>query len=244
MSSLRYKLKKLDDKSDESFYWLGFLLADGNFSKQNRLTVTLSIVDCDHVKSLCEFLGSGTVREHGDYCTLSIMDVSTIAKLKEMYGIESNKTYHPPTLRYLLTEHQKFCLMMGFIDGDGSIQYQTGRTDVKLSIKVHESWAEFLSWLFGKTARINNAGYAYIGIADNTILREFKNRALSIELPILKRKWDRVDSGRISRYITSREWFEKAKILKQQGLSINSISQALGIKYITVYQRFERNNYE
>ena len=44
-------------QSEEQFYWLGFMYADGNLSKKgNRIEIRLSIKDKDHLEKFKKFL--------------------------------------------------------------------------------------------------------------------------------------------------------------------------------------------
>lgn len=237
------KLSKLLEETPEKYYWLGFLMADGHFSKQNRLSLNLALLDKDHVFKFQNYINCGNVQV--DYqAHIKVMDVSTLSYLKEKYKIHNNKTENPPDLSQIIGDNL-FSFMIGFIDGDGSIQYQTGRTDVKLAVKCHRAWKEALSYIFKFPARINNQGYSYLGIADNTILREFKRKAIELNLPILTRKWDKIDLNKESKYLKSDIWQEKAFNLYDNGITqIQKIADILDKKYITVYQAIKRRNYE
>jgi hypothetical protein len=253
MSQLQFKLENLLSETNESYYWLGFLLADGHFSDKNRLSVVLSAKDTDHLTKFLNFLETDVeLREFNNTsiwkgiknthpaASIKIMDTNTLQILKERYDIKSDKTHNPPKLKNL-TNTQKFCLMVGFIDGDGSVQYQTGRTDCKISIKCHSTWKEILEYLFG-SCRINNAGYAYHCTADNEIIREWKREALKLNLPLMSRKWDKVDLQRVSKYRTAENWQSQAISLFNLGLSMKEICLKLDKKYTTVYQALARKN--
>jgi hypothetical protein len=249
MTSRLNKLSNLLDESPESYYWLGFLLADGHFSNTNRLTVSLSIKDKDHLKKLSDFLEcDSNLREYSfewhdtkyDMVNFSVMDKNTISILKSKYKIESNKTKLPPNL-HTLSDTNKFCVMIGFIDGDGSIQYQTNRTDCKISIKCHARWLDNLTFLFGN-ARLNVAGYAYHCTADNEIIREWKRKIIDLKLPVLQRKWEKIDIEKVSKYRKAKEWQDVAEQLYKDGKSFKEISAILNKKYTTVYQAMVRRN--
>ncbi|NPV13032.1 MAG: hypothetical protein HPY57_14800 [Ignavibacteria bacterium] len=134
-------------------------------------------------------------------------DVMIIQQIKK-YNIQSNKTYNPPNLDSILDD-KLFSLIIGFIDGDGSITKQFKRKDAILRIKCHSSWVfilqKFLLHLYenynGKipSVKINNQGYACFNITNSIILKNIKNKCLELNLPILKRKWDNIDLSRISR---------------------------------------------
>jgi DNA-binding NarL/FixJ family response regulator len=53
-------------------------------------------------------------------------------------------------------------------------------------------------------AKIANSGYAVVSMGNCILLRFLKRKARELELPILARKWNKIDETRISRY-------EKAK---------------------------------
>ena len=244
MSIRKHKLQNLLDKSLESYYWLGFLLADGHFSKNDRLVVKLQQTDKDHLEKLKTFLGVGKVtirlsKFNHRIAQYSIMDVATIRVLKERFEIVSNKTVHPPNLSNL-TPEELFAVSIGFIDGDGSIQFQTGRTDVQLSVKCHANWRETLEYIFKTPVRINNAGYAYFCIADNTKLRELKNNAIQLNLPILRRKWDKIDLNRESRLEIAKRRLAQIKVLLHQGIKLSEIARQLDLKYTTAWQLLNR----
>lgn len=249
MSQRKNKLENLLNESHESYYWLGFLFADGHFSDKNRLKLSLSVKDRDHLIKFKDFIDYDTnlINDsfwmHGkEYfiSSFSIMDTNTVSILKNKYDIKSNKTENPPNLTSL-TDDYKFCFMIGFIDGDGSIQYQTGREDCKISVKCHSSWLNNLEYLFG-SARINNNGYAYHCTANNEILRDWKRKALGFNLPIMPRKWDKIDTSKISKYKIAEEWQSKAIDLFNDGKSVKEIAVYLDKKYATVYQALVRKN--
>ena len=239
------KLKNLLNETPEAYYWLGFLLADGHFSKTNRLLVGLSDKDHDHLIKLSNFLGVNpptlsTNKQGYGYTNLRVMDVTTVAILKERYSIDSNKTYNPPILDSI-KEDNLFALMIGFIDGDGSIKFQSGRTDCKLSVKCHSNWQNLLSFIFKVTVRINNAGYAYFCISDNEKLRSIYRKVLKLGLPVMERKWSLIDLERVSRYATSKIWQTEAIQLYKEGKNYKEIMQITGQKYITIYMAIHRN---
>lgn len=247
MKPRQNKLSNLLDESPESYYWLGFLLADGHFSNNNRLVLSISRKDQDHLKNLLSFLNCDSeIRDHSfewhdtdyDMSALSIMDTNSISIMRDKYKIESNKTKQPPDLSSL-SGINKFCVMIGFVDGDGSIQYQTGRTDCKISVKCYSSWLDNLKFLFG-SARINSAGYAYHCTADNEIIRAWKRKVLDLKLPIMHRKWDKINTERVSKYKIAEDWQDKAEQLYKDGESFKNIAILLNKKYTTVYQAMLR----
>ena len=81
------------------------------------------------------------------------------------FGILDKKTYNPPITLDTIQEDYLYCILVGFIDGDGNIQNQNKRKDFMLRIKNHSSWLQILN-IFStlicgeERAKINNQGYA------------------------------------------------------------------------------------
>lgn len=190
-------LYRLLDGSYESFYWLGFLMADGHFSNKNRLKIIIAEKDKDHLEKLQKFLNvervSLTEINGNKYLGFSAMDTYVISTLKAKYSIASSKTLNPCDISSLSGD-QLFCLSIGFIDGDGCIDIQHKRVHAKLRIKCHSSWIDNLQYMYPESKiAINKQGYASASISDTTKLAELKQKAIDLNLPIMKRKWDIID---------------------------------------------------
>jgi hypothetical protein len=230
----------------ESLYWVGFLLADGSVDKLKRLKLTLSIKDKDHLLKFKDFCKIETY--HFDKIKIGVQaqDKSIIGKFCEKYDFKPNKTCNPSS--YIpLKEDLFLSFLIGFIDGDGCINRQSGgRRDCVIRIKVHNSWLDYLNILGREFARIvkqepikakiNSKGYAILTFYDSVALKFLKRKAIELNLPILKRKWDRIDLDYISKKekteINKREmkkFFKKGysnkDIADKIGLSENWISQ-------------------
>ena len=203
------KIENLLSGSLESFYWIGFILADGHISNNKRLRIVLSILDVDHLNKFADFIKTKIIiREHYDPPTVELtsQNIEVIPTLTQIFDIKSNKTIYPPDFNeYVFTEEQLLALIIGFIDGDGNIQKLVNRNDVNLRIKCHKSWLsnlifieDFLYSTFvydkkvDRLAKINNQGYANLVISNNRLIRELKIFAEDEKLPILARKWNKV----------------------------------------------------
>lgn len=213
------------DESLQSLYWMGFILADGNLF-YNRLTIKLSIKDVAHLqkfvdyikapnsikiyKALCNFTGRETTKAY--FCTSNI---EIITELAAKFDINSNKTYHPPIIEnYKLSAEQFNSLLLGFIDGDGSInptgaKLKTGEKRYYVNIGVHASWRDNIIFLkrtlydhydMYKTGYdgdvsshvYDKRGGLRISIGKFKVLQELKRFALINNLPILERKWNKI----------------------------------------------------
>ena len=196
------KNKKCDmtsllENSRESFYWLGFLMADGHFSDKNRLQIMISIKDELHLDKLKTFLKVEikTYKSVLDkvYVGISAMDTKVIREIKSRFSIVSSKTLTPCNISSL-TEEELFCLSIGFIDGDGCIDKQYNRVHPKLRVKCHPSWLPNLKLLYplGRSY-LDSRGYANVSISETELLVNMKLRAEYLKLPIMTRKWDMID---------------------------------------------------
>lgn len=233
------QLVKLLDGSLESFYWLGFLFADGSFVKDERISLCISSKDINHLYKYCDFLGvprkrvkTRVVKAFGSEFQSSglvVKDVITFRNLKSKYSIFSNKTKNPPDISTISDKDSRMSLWLGFLDGDGSVVYQTGRNDVSLKIKCHHSWGDFIEKLAGSSGKINKQGYYELVISDNEILRKWKRFAIENDLPVMERKWDRVDTSRVSRYVSSKVLQDNVKYLNSIGMRNIDVSRQLQI---------------
>lgn len=244
------KLSRLLDESLQSYYWLGFLMADGHFSKGNRLKVALSVKDRDHLEKFAKYVGVGIIHErlsksnYGDslYVEWQVMDSLTIAKLKEKFSIKGNKTETAPILTSL-TGNFKKAFAIGFADGDGSILFQTGRKDCLLRVKCHSNWLDNLKFIYDVPVKINKQGYAEFTIADNEVLRDYKRFALENSLPVLDRKWDKVNIELESRYLGTKKRVDNILHLKSLGMRNMDIAMQLDLSDACISTTLKRIRY-
>jgi hypothetical protein len=204
MDQILGDLKPLLKDSPESLYWVGFILADGHISKKNRLQITLSSLDVMHLKKFSNFIKLNSLASREKTCSIKIMDQDLISQLKNKYDIKNNKTVNPPELSIYQNLHSDlwWSLIVGFIDGDGCIQNQTYREDIKVTIKCHRSWLDFLNLLAERLsfetgllqpkAKINNAGYASLIISRKESVKFLASQALKLSLIPLERKWNKI----------------------------------------------------
>lgn len=199
----RKKAKRLNNLSilledtPETYYWIGFLLADGHFDEK-RIVVGLAEHDRDHLERFAKYISYegtiSTVKKNlynavHNAVRLSAMDAEVVTKLREKFDIKSNKTYNPPKTLKWVPEDLFLCLLAGFIDGDGSINESCIR------IKVHISWFNILLEfckrlkLPEKNVFLNKEGYClfYINRIDANNL--FKDLICNNTIPFMHRKW-------------------------------------------------------
>jgi hypothetical protein len=220
LKNKKSNLAILMEETPLTYYWMGFLLADGNFNKHNRLKVTLSSVDKNHLKNLQEFLKIESLKEerNGKYLTLTAMDCTVVPQICKKFNISHNKTYYPPDLSFIKNKDLKLSLIAGFIDGDGSIASK-GKS-FSLTVKCHSSWLNnldnFAKEINGETSngKINKQGYAFFTICNIESLKTLKRKVVELSLPVLNRKWDKINLEYISNnVVVNKHRFDKLKKL-------------------------------
>ena len=199
-------LSVLLEDTPESYYWIGFLLADGHFSEK-RIVVGLGEHDKDHLEKFAKYINYGgklriVKREPHNGVYLAAMDTEVVEKLREKFDIKSNKTYNPPKTLSWVPEDLFLCLLAGIIDGDGSINESCIR------IKVHLSWLnifkEFCKRLDlpEKNVFVTKENYCVFYINRHNTNKIFKNIILNNSVPFLFRKWSNIivnDNGEFLR---------------------------------------------
>lgn len=185
-------------ESIESFYWIGFILSDGNFYK-TRFEIGLKESDLSHLQKLKTFLNSNTeikYRSKTNSYRFAFNNRFSIPKVMKKYNIQYNKTYNPCNFdiyqnydNVLLT-----AMFIGIIDGDGSID----KSGLNITITAHCSWFNFYKRLISKLnlpfyiRNKNNSNTLIISCGNKTgrtILNNFINK---YKLPLLERKWNRL----------------------------------------------------
>jgi hypothetical protein len=207
------KLEILLNNSLESFYWMGFLLADAHFSNKKRINLTISQKDEEHIAKFAHYISgkySISYRTLGskDYSYVKVVaqNVDVVPKLCKIFDINSNKTKEPPNmLKYTFSDEQLFSLIIGFIDGDGCISKLHNRSDFNLRVKCDNTWLPNLlvmeRVLYTVTSnkikeppltKLNTQGYSQFCISNNKVIKDIKKKAIEYNLPIMARKWDKI----------------------------------------------------
>lgn len=182
------------NESPETYYWLGFLVADGTVST-TRLRLTVAIKDKPHLLKFAKYINyTGSFNEKPHSISIAVMDTTVVKMLRSKFDINSNKTCNPSRYEIPNTD-LGLAFIAGFIDGDGSIMHQWKRLDYRLAIKLHGSWEQFLLQINkllsnSITTRINTYGYAQFCLTNTSELLELKRKITDLNLPILNRKWD------------------------------------------------------
>lgn len=151
--------------SEEQFYWLGFLYADGNISNEgNRLEVRLSIKDKDHLEKFRKFLQLTTEIRTGicngnEFCHLSVRNKHLWNTLNNL-GCTPNKSLSLqfPNLKLFIKKEYILHFIRGYVDGDGCLSIYKDGTQLrtKISIIGTKSFLSSINCLFSNKGYIRN----------------------------------------------------------------------------------------
>ena len=111
--------------TEESAYWLGFLLADGSVSAARpTLTLALARKDVGHVESFQRFIG--TNRPIGLSQRRAVLSVDSAPLVADLvrYGITPRKTFTASVVPELAANTH---FMRGMLDGDGCLSWNKPR---------------------------------------------------------------------------------------------------------------------
>lgn len=182
----------------KSFYWLGFILADGSFYK-TIFELTLANKDRKHLQLFSNFInfkGKIKKRVKQKYVKISFANKFSLKEVMKSYGIKYRKTYNPPPF----TRYKKFSnnmlssMLIGLIDGDGYIGTNGSKNARIIKIQVHITWYLFYTSLFKKlklayTTKTHN-NLVLFRLYRGKTLQYLYNKAIINKIPILKRKWN------------------------------------------------------
>ena len=236
----------------ESYYWVGFLLADGSFN-EGKLTISLKKDDSEHLKKFGNFIKyTGTYGTSKVCETITCKDLDVVSELCKKFDIQKTKTYNPPTTILKFSQEQNLAILAGFIDGDGCIRHQTNRDDFYLSIKCHNSWEhilkEFNSLICENNfTKINNQGYAVLTITNTKYLQNLKEKITSLNIPIMSRNWDIIDMNFVSKYTKADELRNKIIELHKQGyrnIDISNLCSTSKANVSKILKNYKLNNNE
>jgi len=209
-----YDVSKLLSGDNISYYWMGFLIADGYFiSKNNRFSMGIELADKDlqHLTQFGKYLGDVNIysRSRNTNSSISVYD-KKIKNIMEKFDIKPNKTYNPPNLNIIQgTPDNIFSLIIGIIDGDGMIR-KVGNNSSQITIEWQESWINNLMFIeeflynhfemkkLKQYSHIKNVGRAdrntsaILSLCRGELNHKIKTHATKLNIPKLERKWDKI----------------------------------------------------
>lgn len=227
------------------FYWIGFLLADGYINHQKRcLRLCLQNRDKHHLEKLHNYLNlkgkiSSSIVKNREYNYFS-MSSRLILDFVTKFNFKQQKTYNPPDTLYYdkFTNDQIMSLFIGIIDADGNIQNQYKRKDTAISIQTHKSWKVFFEYIQSRLNLTGNihilkSGYLKWVIGCIKTQQNIKQFSLDNNLPILERKWSKIDLNFIHKKDKKDLLLTKIQTLRQN-MTLIEISKFIKIPYNTI----------
>jgi len=133
-----------DALTKENIWLVGFIAADGTIRPtRNEIKISLSSKDREILEKIRSLLK--VEREILDYETTNGFNVSQLSfssfKIKKQlndFGIASNKTYLPMSMKFI-PENFKINFIHGYFDGDGSISTSKNKNDSSIKIVSYNS---------------------------------------------------------------------------------------------------------
>jgi len=242
-------MNKLMVDTNDAFYWIGFLAADGYFN-DGRIKLILAIKDIEHLSKFGKFIETTNINFDTNTCNISLKNISIFDNLCYKFGFNNNKTYSPPDLYNIFQNINIdliYSFIIGFIDGDGCIRKVHNRNDCNLTIHLHKSWLDNLIYMenflykyfqLDKNnifSKIGNDGYSKLIISNSLILGKMKRECLKLNLPVMNRKWDVIDENFVSRYVIKNKTRTEAIELYLSGIPAKEITKKLNLKEKTIY---------
>ncbi len=220
---IKSDLSVLLDNSSETFYWIGFLMADGYMNhKQKRICLEISKKDELHLLKFSNFIKCANINYSSfeskspsgksyikKMCKVSAADKYMVPKIIEKFNFKPRKTYNPPFLNYLNNDID-LCIsfIVGFIDGDGTISSIKRNPNLcELSIRCHVSWLDNLQYfsdiICNEILIVPKKAYIYDNCAviqmNTKMIKYLYNNIIKLKLPFLERKWNKVNINYINR---------------------------------------------
>jgi len=151
---IRKKSRKLSDisallkETPISYYWIGFLMADGSFTK-DRVSLGISNKDIKHLIKYKKFVKSKNKihKMPHNYYQIRSRDSINVQKIKNKFEITTRKTYEPCDISSIKNKDLLFSLIVGLIAGDGSICKNNKCNNYTLSMSLHSSWVDNLNYI-------------------------------------------------------------------------------------------------
>lgn len=195
--------KLIEDKSLQTFYWIGFILADGSFYN-DRFEFGLKQDDIMVLQEFAKYINyKGTIKHRDSTSSnrLYFNNKPSIENFMKEYGISYNKTYNPCNFDTFnkYSKNQILALLIGIIDGDGCIESNGSKYSNSIIITSHINWKSFYEDLFKFIGfdfhyRINknNPNVSSIGIYKREYCLLLKDFIENNNLFNLNRKWEKI----------------------------------------------------
>lgn len=192
--------KLINDKSLETFYWVGFILADGSFYN-NRFEFGLKEDDINVLEAFAKYIDFKGNIKHKDITKsnrIQFNNKPSVEKFMKEYGFNYDKTYNPCSFDFFksYSKEQITSLLIGIIDGDGNIQENGSIYSNQINITAHKLWKIFYEDLLTyleiplHISEIENNNCITIRICKRGYCIALKQFIINNHLFYFSRKWD------------------------------------------------------
>lgn len=203
------KGKQLLENNIQNAHFWGLIMSDGHIA---RNTYSIHIQLKNHDETYLNIISNQynySTRLKNNYVYLNIHDKINNKLLKEKLQISHIKTYEPPKdLSFLNNKEELLAFVVGFIDGDGCIEFKFKKlgdnyNKKSITITVHKNWYNIFNI-------IKNELYLHFDINAKIYLYEKRNKCSFIitkredilklkkevdklNINYMKRKWNQID---------------------------------------------------
>ena len=192
--------KLIGNKSLETFYWIGFILADGSFYN-NRFEFGLKEDDINVLEAFAKYIDFKGNIKHKDITKsnrIQFNNKPSVEKFMKEYGFNYDKTYNPCSFEFFksYSKEQITSLLIGIIDGDGNIQENGSIYSNQINITAHKLWKNFYEDLLTyleiplHISEIENNNCITIRICKRGYCIALKQFIINNHLFYFSRKWD------------------------------------------------------
>ena len=134
----QFNFDKIEEDSQEKYYWLGFLAGDGSVrEKENRLRIELGYEDREHLVKFKKFMESDypifeRYNNNNSHCVKTDINSAKLRRYLANYNIIQNKTENFIIPLEKIPQDFIFDYMRGFMDADGCISIRNRNGDKKV----------------------------------------------------------------------------------------------------------------
>jgi hypothetical protein len=161
----KHNLEKLLKDTNESYYFIGLLMADGYFTERS-IIFSQTEKNSQIVENFGEYIECKNIKDYNKigYITINnkqtfgnnkkvinATDLEIVPKIKDKFNINYQrnsitKTYYPPNYKLFneMEDNLFLSYFIGFIDGDGSIS-KSIRNGNTITITSHKNWQPILN---------------------------------------------------------------------------------------------------
>lgn len=179
----------------ETYYWAGFLAADGYINdKRKHLVCALSTKDQRHLRKLSKFLknkkplahihsnGKPQVRMEIYGCLKIISDLKSL-------GVDHRKIRIYP--KNISRRDALVAFVAGLLDGDGSLIWSASQLKYIQFCQQSKRLARLVQKTvsYGRLKKLTPQGKVWVFGVGNPACSEFRREVLRLPLPLLTRKW-------------------------------------------------------